>query len=186
MRSLPLIVALASVVFCPQQPHAEDGTAAEHLPCEPHARGDAQPWIHDSRVLGSFRPDDPLPALVGAFAGQGPTLDYELHLWRDSKGIFGELLSPVLEADSPSAPLLDVQFDPKSGSLTFTARVRGQEHKFVGRLRRKMVKGVFTYRGLSETMVLRKVGPTEGHGAPSSSSWTSRDQFACAMKMWGR
>lgn len=102
--------------------------------------------------------------------------------WRDAQGFLGDLLSPVLEVDSPSAQLLDVQFGPKSGSLTFIARVRGKEHAFVGPLRRSALKGVFTYQGVSETIVLQKVGPNEHHGVPASSAWASREHFACALK----
>jgi hypothetical protein len=180
-----LLVALASVIGR-GEPRADDAGAATPLHCEPAPVGDSRPWIHTRRVLNSFRPDIPAPRFAGAFAGAGPSLDYEIHLWRDSKGIFGELLSPVLDADSSSGQLLDVQFDGKSGRLTFTARVRGEEHKFAGRLRPRTMKGVFTYRGVDETIVLRRLGAEEGHGVPPSTSWVSRDQFACAMMMWGR
>jgi hypothetical protein len=187
VRPRALVLALASALISPGRADAEDGGTDEHLPCEPHPAGDSQPWNWEQRVLNSFRPDDPPPAFVGAFAGGGRTLaSYEVHIWRDSKGIFGELLSPVLDADSPRAELLDVQFDPKSGSLTFTARGRREEHKFVGSLRRRRMKGIFTCGGVSETITLRRIGPNEEHGIPSSSSWASRDQFACAMKLWIR
>ncbi len=43
--------------------------------------------------------DRPAPLFLGGFADANG--DYELPLWRDSRGIFGELLHPVLEADSP-------------------------------------------------------------------------------------
>jgi hypothetical protein len=115
--------------------------------------------------------------------GPLPDFEYELHIWQDSKGVFGELLHPVLDADSPSSRLLDVQFDPKSGALSFGVRFRNESEAYVGRLQGSRITGNVTRGGTTVKLVLRRVGAERTHGAPSSNSWVSRDQFECAMTM---
>jgi hypothetical protein len=169
---------------------AADAGTPEPLPCEQAPRGDPQPWVHRARVLSSFAADDPAPRFVGAFAGHGKRGELELHLWRDARGIFGVLLSPVLDVDSPSGRLRDVQFDEKLGRFAFTARYEGMAFTFAGRLRRGTISGTFTgtYRNgtFPDEVTLRKLGTDEGHGAPSDQSYTSRAQFECAMTLIGR
>ena len=66
--------------------------------CVPAPSNDPEPWKWNSRILDSCPPDVPRPAWAGAF-GDARQL-YQLDLWQDLKGIFGDFRKPVLEADS--------------------------------------------------------------------------------------
>jgi hypothetical protein len=149
--------------------------------CEPAAVGDSQPWVHNARVLDSFPPDNPPPRFLGRFASANS--QYELHIWRDSAGIFGEFLSPVLDTDSPSSRLYNVHFDPKSDALNFTARFP-DPRAFDGYLRRDYVTGRIVRDGKSEAIILRRV-PLESLGA-ALQAVTSRAQFDCQMMLFRR
>lgn len=76
-------------------------------------KNDREPWEHNNRVLAQFPPDEPLPVFMGRFVA--PDASYELDLWRDRVGVFGQWVSPVLDADSPISRLYDLTFDVKSG-----------------------------------------------------------------------
>jgi hypothetical protein len=117
--------------------------------------------MHDARVLRSFPADTPAPKFVGPFSGVGGFMELELHLWRDSRGIFGRLLYPVLDVDSPSGRLRDVQFDEKTERLTFAARYERWDCAFVGRLQGNAISGTFTVGKRPYDAVLRKLPPDE-------------------------
>jgi hypothetical protein len=74
------------------------------LPCTPAARTDTHPWDYKLKVLSSFPWDSPRPRFFGAFRDK--TWDYELVLYRDHQGFFGELHSPVLEAGLANVTLI--------------------------------------------------------------------------------
>ena len=57
---------------------------------------------------------------------------FRLQLWRDAQGFFGELSSPVLDADSPTSRLYDVKWDPAAGRLELLARPSGKTVRIVG------------------------------------------------------
>lgn len=148
------------------------------LPCTPAKHGDTRPWIHEREVLSSYPPDVPPLRFVGAFRDR--TWDYQLEIFLDAKGLFGELLSPVLEADSPDSRLYDIAFDPKAGSLRFGARFADGPLQFTGMLRRDMVRGTITRAGRKEHVVLRRIRKIDKH------PYTSRAQFECAMILFHR
>jgi hypothetical protein len=157
------------------------GVAAEQgapLRCVPAARDDGAPWIWNSRILESFPPDAPTPRFVGAFGDSGT--EYELHLWRDAKGVFGQLLSPVLDADSLTSRLYKPHFDDRTGTLSFVAHFPDAERQFTGRLRPDSLTGTIVSAARTQTVVLRRLRETSVHGAPHDS-YTSRAQFDCAM-----
>jgi len=151
------------------------------LSCVPAAAGDSQPWVHNARVLQSFAPDNPQPRFLGRFASANS--QYELHIWRDTAGIFGELLSPVLDADSPASRLYNLDFDAKSGALSFTARFP-DTHAFDGHLRSNGVTGRIARGSKSEAIILRKVRP--GSLGAALQGVTSRAQFDCQMILFRR
>lgn len=148
------------------------------LPCVRAKHGDSQPWVHNVEVLESIPADNPKPRYLGAFRDKH--WDYQLELYRDSKGVFGELLSPVLDADSPDSRLYDAFFDPKLGALRFEAHFPHGDLQFSGTLRMRTVSGIVTRDGRRERVVLRRVK------LPSEDSSTSRDQFDCAMILFNR
>ena len=153
------------------------------LPCVPAPSGDSQPWVHNSRVLGSFPPDVPRPQFVGRFRESNS--EHEVHIWRDSTGIFGEWLSPVLDADSPVSRLYDAQFNAKSRALSFTARFRESEQRFDGYIRGNVIRGTVMRSGKNEAVVLR-ASRSGALGEPLRKSVTSRAQFECQMILFRR
>jgi len=140
--------------------------------------GDTQPWVHDREVLSSFPKDHPMPRFVGAFRDKGR--EYQLELYRDATGIFGELSSPLLEADSPTSRLYDVYFDPGRGTLRFRARFRYGQLNFSGILRSTIIKGTVDGGSYTQTVVLRRVRHYDEY------SFVSRAQFNCAMLLFNR
>jgi hypothetical protein len=57
-------------------------------------------------------------------------------------GIFGELLSPVLDADSPTSRLYNPHLDPRTRAFDFVARFSGGERRFEGALRSDSTQAV--------------------------------------------
>lgn len=139
---------------------------------------DGQPWVHHSRVLESFPEVIPAPAVVGSF--QDRDGQFWLRLCRDEQGYFGELASPILEADSPTSRLRSLRWSAGTRELSFAAAPRGVEFQVDGILEedRFVVARVSgkTVRGL----VLLKEQKT------SMSDGRSRAQFECAMELWRR
>src|SRR5438045_3850638 len=103
--------ALSVAAACVALIGAVPARAAEPLACVPAAATDPSPWVHNQQVLDSFPSDVPPPLFLGRF---GSSRAHELHLWQDAAGLFGEWLSPVLDADSPTSRLYDVRFDAQS------------------------------------------------------------------------
>ena len=99
-------------------------------------------------------------------------------LYRDTKGFFGELHSPVLEADSPTSRLYNVAFDSKGGTLQFQARFRDGDILFSGSLRGPIVRGNVTRNGRTERVLLRRLRRYE-----FSWPYRSRAQFDCDMTL---
>jgi len=176
---LPLVLILATgsltAAATPQR--------SDPLPCVPAASGDTAPWNWESRILESFPPDTPRPAFAGAFGDKNSL--YRLDLWRDSKGIFGELRNPVLEADSPTSRLYDPRFDPKTGAVSFTVRLPGGDRQFTGTLRSDSVTGMVRHAARSERVTLRKLRVSQRRGA-IDDFYTSRAKFECAMILFRR
>jgi hypothetical protein len=157
-------------------------TPTEPLPCVRAARDDGKPWEHTSRVLASFPPDTPVPRFLGSFSDR--TSDYELHLWRDARGIFGELVSPVSrDGDPPTSRLYEPHFNAASGAFTFIAFP--DELTFSGQLRRNTLSGTFKRGTRSSRVVLRKPTPDSSEDL-LADFYTSRAQFDCAMILFHR
>jgi hypothetical protein len=110
---------------------------------------------------------------------------YQLDLWRDSQGIFGEFRNPVLEADSPTSRLYDVRFDSASGKLEFRVQVPVEDTWFSGTLRHDSVAGTLRYRDVTEELVWRRRPDIDPANA-GDEFYTSRAQFECAMTLWHR
>ena len=144
---------------------------------------DPAPWIWRARILASFPPDAPRPKFLGGFRDKNS--QYELHLWRDTPGIFGQLLSPVLEADSPASRLYDAHFDGKTGAIGFMVRFDDGERRFMGRLDYNNVTITTEHAARGEKIVLQKLQADRVHGV-TAESYTSRAQFQCAMVLFGR
>lgn len=153
------------------------------LPCVPAAPNDPAPWEHDSRVLQSFQPDVPPPSFLGRF--RASSFIYELHLWRDSKGLFGEWLSPVLPADPPISRLYDLRFDVTSGALSFETRIRGRAERFEGQFDGNTVRGTVTQGNDNERIVLRQL-PRDDTDDALRELTRSRAQFECEMILFHR
>lgn len=174
LLSIILLVYVLSLSFGAQQVWMQTNP----LPCTTEGRDPARPWDHNSKVLDSFPKDDPLPVFVGTF--RDAKKSYGLDIYRDSKGIFGQLSSPVLDADSPTSRLYDTSFDSKSGSLIFGARFTDGQLRFIGVLRNKSIEASIVRGNVTEKITLMK--------QPSHDEWffTSRAQFGCAMTLWQR
>lgn len=153
-------------------------TEPGHLPCSVVGADPSKPWEHNHKVLSSYPPDSPLPEFIGRFRDRN--WNYELDLYRDAKSIFGEISSPVLEADSPTSRLYGLSFVPLKGTLQFTAFLN-HLLQFDGFLQSGVIKGKVTQYGRTETVTLRKLKMSD------ENSWIhSRAQFDCAMKLFRR
>ena len=168
------ILLLGCNVFAQQLPQATP------LPCTPTKQGDTQPWVHNSKVLDSFPKDNPLPRLIGTFRDKNRS--YMLDLYQNAKGIFGELSSPVLDADSPTSRLYDVAFDSRTGALQFSSRFRDGQLQFNGILRGRTIEATVTRNNRAEKVTLKRVRFFADDEVP----FTSRAQFECAMTLWRR
>ncbi len=176
----PQLLVFLSVSITP----AIAAQPSQSLPCIPAAPTDSAPWESNARILASFPADNPAPRFLGGFADANS--EYELHLWRDSNGVFGELLWPVLEADSPTSRLYDGRFNGTSGAVGFTVRFQEGEWQFNGALRNNSVVGTFKSARRSQALVLRKLRANRMHGALDQNSYTSRAQFDCAAILFRR
>lgn len=148
------------------------------LPCDDFDADPSKPWVRRSEILDSFPPVKPLPKSIGTFRDKN--WNYMIDLYRDSEGIFGEISSPVLEADSPTSRLYDITFDSRTGSLQFRASPSLGSIQFDGFLHSRAIKGKFTQYGSTKTATLKKLK------SDYDFSFNSRSQFDCAMKLWGR
>ena len=171
-----LIVVIVASLCCVL---SSEAARAEPLPCIPAPAGHTQPWSHNAQVLSSYPADHPRPVFVGAFAD--PDRKYRLHLWRDAAGVFGELMSPILEADSPASRLYETTFAPKQNTLRFAARFPSRPVSFEGKLDGRRLSGTVTEAGRQAQVVLIKT-PGEDY----EDLYVSRAQFDCAMVLFRR
>jgi hypothetical protein len=155
----------------------------ETLPCVPAPANDSAPWEHNTRVLESFPPDNPVPRFLGSFSDAASM--YRLHVWRDAKGIFGELLSPVLDADSPTSRLYESRFAAASGNVAFVVHFPPEQWAFSGVLRSNTLSGRFQRGTRNEGVILRKL-PPDNLGQALRESIASRAQFECSMILFHR
>lgn len=159
------------------------GQSQTPLPCVPAAPNDPEPWRREVEILRSFPPDVPAPSFLGRFKDSNSV--HELDVWRDSKGVFGEWLSPVLPADPPTSRLYDLRFDATSGALSFSTRIPGRMEQFEGHLAGDTVRGTVTLENKSEKIVLRKLPWSDTDDALRDLT-TSRAQFECRMILFHR
>jgi hypothetical protein len=150
------------------------------LPCTTENRDPSQPWVQNSKVLDSFPKDNPLPRFLGTFRDRNRK--YMLDLYQDAKGVFGELSSPVLDADSPTSRLYDVASDSRTGTLHFGAKFFDGQLQFSGILRGRVIKATVTRSDRKEKVTLKR----ERHSVDEYVFITSRAQFDCAMTLWRR
>jgi hypothetical protein len=150
------------------------------LPCTTEQRDPSRPWVHNSESIDSFPKDDPLPRFMGTFRDKDQ--NYMLDLYQDSKGIFGELSSPVLDADSPTSRLYDVTFDSRTGALHFSAKFRDGQLQFSGILRGRVIGAAITTDNRTEKATLN----IKRYPAGERFLFTSRAQFDCGMTLWHR
>jgi len=108
-----VVVQILSLSAAAQQPTLQ----TTHLPCTTENRDPSKPWVQNSKVLDSFPKDNPVPRFIGTFRDKNQR--YMLGLYQDAKGVFGQLSSPVLDADSPTSRLYDVAFDSRTSVLQF-------------------------------------------------------------------
>ena len=72
---------------------------------------------------------------------------YALNLWESNARLLGFLhLHSGLCGDPPCAAIHDPSFDPKTGSLVFSARIASESVKFVGSLQGKRIRGTLNGR----------------------------------------
>jgi len=160
----------------------------EPLPCVRPLLSDGTPWETKSRVLRSFPPDTPRPAFVGTFTDARETYTietYRLHVWRDSKGIFGEIAYPVLDADSPASRLYDAHFDAKSGALSFRAKLGIGELVFSGVLSSNIIKGTLRDESFVKDVVMFR-SADDGNYGNQRDRYVSRAQHDCEMVLYNR
>ena len=150
------------------------------LPCTMEKRDPSQPWVYNSKVLDSFPKDYPLPRFIGTFRDKNQ--GYMLDLYQDAKGVFGELSSPVLDADSPTSRLYDVAFDSRTSALQFGAKFRDGQLQFSGTLRGRVIEATVTRNNRTEKVTLKR----KRHSPGEDVFFTSRAQFDCAMTLWHR
>jgi hypothetical protein len=150
------------------------------LPCTPAKQGDTQPWTHNSKVLNSFPRDKQLPRFIGTYRDKNKS--YMLDLYQDAKGIFGELSSPVFDADSPTSRLYDVAYNSQTGKLKFNSRFADGNLQFNGVLRGGIIEANVTRGDSNEKATLKRVKPSDAH----SGSFKSQAEFECAMTLWRR
>lgn len=151
------------------------------LPCTRDGRDPSQPWVHNAKVLESFPRDNPLPRYVGAFRDKN--WKYQVILYQDAKGAFGELLTPVLDADSPTSRLYDATFDSRSGALRFSAKFGNGQLLLSGILRGRLIQATVTQHNRNEKVTLKRI---KWHDDDGEVAYTSRAQFDCAMILYGR
>lgn len=151
------------------------------LPCTKDGRDPSQPWVHNAKVLESFPKDNPLPRYVGAFRDKN--WKYQVILYQDAKDVFGVLLTPVLDADSPTSRLYDASFDSRSGALQFRAKVGNGQLLLSGVLSERIIQATITQHNRNEKVTLKRI---KWHDDDGEVAYTSRAQFDCAMILYGR
>ncbi len=159
---------------------AQQASLQSPHPCTKENLDPSQPWVEKFKILDSYAKDDPLPSFIGTFRDKNQK--YMLDLYQDATGIFGELSSPVLDADSPTSRLYEVSFDPSTMDLQFSARFWDGHLLFSGRLSGRVIKATITRNNRTEKVTLRRTQDTDS----DEFFFTSRAQFECAMTLWNR
>jgi hypothetical protein len=111
---------------------------------------------------------------VGEFSNMRYTEEhaygYSVQLWREGAAVFGLFLaSEGLAGDTPTGLLDDLKYDPRSGKLSFNAKLtmgvdarQQPSHdlfEFDGTLSARAVSGVLKRAAASERISLRKLPP---------------------------
>lgn len=170
--------AITQILFsCVVASHA--WSQANPLPCSMKGSDPLQPWIHKSKVLDSFPKDNPLPRFLGTFRDRNQK--YMLDLYRDSQGIFGELSSPIFDADSPTSRLYDASFDSHTKALQFLAKFPDGELRFRGVLQGNAIQATVEQNDRTLKANLKRKRNTN-----TGFLFSSRAQFECAMTLWRR
>jgi len=104
---------------------------------------------------------------------------YSVQLWREGATVFGLFLaSEGLAGDTPTGLLDDLKYDPRSGKLSFRAKLtmgidaRQQPthdlYQFEGNLSARAVSGVLKHGAASERVTLGKLQPDAALAQPRS------------------
>lgn len=177
-KSLILVAVVSLLSFSAAAQQASSQPTP--LPCTKEGRDPSQPWVHNAKVLESFPRDNPLPRYVGAFRDKN--WNYQAILYQDTKSIFGELSSSVLDADSPTSRFYDTTFDSRSGVLQFSAKFRNGQLLFSGVLRGRIIEATVTQNNRNEKVTLKRIKWYDDEEV----AYTSRAQFDCAMILYTR
>lgn len=165
------------LVFCVVSTTSFAQTPLSPLPCTLPEAKDIQPWVHNSAVLDSFPKVKSPPVSLGTFRDRNS--QFILDLYRDGAGIFGEISSPVLDADSPTSQLYSARLEGKF--LYFESRVPSDQMSFAGMLVSGVIKGRAKIHGRHQKVTLKKTKPIF-----PAFEFVSRAQFDCAMHLWRR
>ncbi len=118
---------------------------------------------------------------VGEFSNMRYTEEhaygYSIQLWREGAAVFGLFLaSEGLAGDTPTGLLDDLKYDPRSGKLSFKAKLtmgvdarQQPSHdlfEFDGTLSARAVSGVVKHGAASERINLRKLQPDAALAQP--------------------
>lgn len=150
-------------------------TAFGQLPCTRAEPNDPQPWVHKLKVFDSFPKSAHPPVFIGEFRDKD--WNYQVELYKDENGIFGEILSPVLQADSPVSRLYAVTFDEKTGNMTFETRFPMFPFTFAGQLKGRKIIGKVAGPKYSKNVILKKIKPI------ANIDYVSRAQYECSSYM---
>lgn len=161
----------------PAVPKPRPVPAIAQVPCVPADPRDSEPWKHKGRVLDSIPPDFPAPVYIGEFTDARQS--YSVSLWRDSKGIFGDMRL-VMDSDPPTSILYDPKIDNDSGAISFGARLFSQATTFDGHLRAGALRGRLKVFGKNETVTLAR------SKTDSEFPLKSRAELECHTVLWGR
>jgi hypothetical protein len=135
----------------------------------------ARPMIAMLPFMASAFAQGPRPlTFVGEFSNMRYTEEhaygYSVQLWREGAAIFGLFLaSQGLAGDTPTGLLDDLKYDPRSGQLSFKAKLtmgvdarQQPSHdlfEFDGKLGAAAVSGILKRAAASERINLRKLPP---------------------------
>lgn len=137
---------------------------------------------------GPHAPAEPRPNFLGAFVAYSPgnrSVRYELHLWEDRRGIFGELLLPVFQPGSPRSRLHYVALNRRTGKFRFRTRLNGESIAFSGTRRRESISGLLVRAQRREQVIFHNIGRSKAHGIPGQM-YASRAQFENAIDLLER
>jgi hypothetical protein len=134
-----------------------------------------------SSVAAAFAQAPRPITFVGEFSNMRYTEEhaygYILQLWREGPAVFGLFLaSEGLAGDTPTGLLDDLKYDPRSGKLSFKAKLtmgidaRNQPShdlfEFDGKMSAAAVSGILKRGAATERVNLRKMQPNNGLPQP--------------------